>query len=284
MDFIARLRAAQERNRSLLCVGLDPRRESLPASCREHKTPFLAFNREVIAATADLVCAYKPQVAHYAAVGAEAELEATIAYLKERHPEIPVILDAKRGDIGATAACYAEEAFVRYQADAVTVNPYLGGDTLAPFLEWADRGVVILCRTSNPGSGELQGLEVDGEPLYLWVARLAAEKWNRRGNILLVVGATWPGELARVREVVGEMPLLVPGIGAQGGDLAAVLKAGLDRSGHGLIINSSRGVIYAGEGTGFRAGIRAAAWELRERINLLRNDLAVRSEAKDGDE
>lgn len=269
MDFIAKLEAAQDRNRSLLCVGLDPQPGKLPAACRSQAQPFLAFNQEIIQATADLVCAYKPQIAHYAAVGAEAELVATIAFLRENYPEIPVILDAKRGDIGSTAARYADEAFVRYQADAVTVNPYLGGDTLEPFLSWRDKGVVILCRTSNPGSGELQGLEVDGKPLYLKVAQLAAGKWNDNRNVLLVVGATWPGEIAQVRDVVGEMPLLIPGIGAQGGDLEAVLKAGLDRRGCGLVINSSRGIIYAGSEPDFKLGVRAAAVALRAEINRL---------------
>ncbi len=267
MNFIARLEQAQTVNDSLLCVGLDPVMERLPALCRREKMPFLAFNRALIEATADLVCAYKPQFAHYAALGAEAELEATIAYIRQHYPAIPVILDAKRGDIGSTAEKYAEEAFSRYQADAVTVNPYLGGDSLEPFLGYRDRGVVVLCRTSNPGSGDLQGLVVGDDPLYLHVARLAAEKWNGNGNLLLVVGATWPEELARVRETVGEIPLLVPGIGAQGGSVKAVLDAGLDRRGKGLVINSSRGIIYAGSGDDFAAAARRAALELRDEIN-----------------
>ena len=270
MNFIGKLERAQKKNNSLLCVGLDPSLERLPESCRMQPQPFLVFNRALIDATADLVCAYKPQIAHYAACGAEAELSATINYVHENYPDIPVILDAKRGDIGSTAEKYALEAFARYQADAVTVNPYLGGDSLEPFLKYEEKGVVILCRTSNPGGGEIQGLEVDGEPLYLKLAELAATSWNKNHNILLVVGATWPAELARVREVVGEIPLLVPGVGAQGGDLAAVLRAGLDCHGAGLVINSSRGIIYAGQGEDFAVVARQAALELRDAINYHR--------------
>ncbi len=267
MNFIKRLEWSQKKNNSLLCVGLDPSLERLPESCLGHAQPFLVFNQALIDATADLVCAYKPQIAHYAACGAEEELLATISYIHENYPDIPVILDAKRGDIGSTAEKYAIEAFERYQADAVTVNPYLGGDSLEPFLKYEKKGVVILCRTSNPGGGELQGLEVNGEPLYLKVAELAATSWNKNRNILLVVGATWPVELARVREVVGEIPLLVPGVGVQGGDLAEVLRAGLDSRGAGLVINSSRGIIYAGSGESFAAAGRQAALELRDAIN-----------------
>lgn len=270
MNFIKKMEQSQEKNNSLLCVGLDPSLERLPELCRKQSQPFLAFNQALIDATADLVCAYKPQIAHYAACGAEAELLATISYVHENYPDIPVILDAKRGDIGSTAEKYAIEAFGRYQADAVTVNPYLGGDSLEPFLKYKEKGVVILCRTSNPGGGELQGLEINGEPLYLKVAELAATAWNKNRNVLLVVGATWPAELARVREVVGEIPLLVPGVGAQGGDLAEVLRAGLDSRGAGLVINSSRGIIYAGSGEDFAEASRQAALELRDAINYHR--------------
>lgn len=272
MDFITKLEMAQKLNRSLVCVGLDPVLERLPEGCRREEKPFLAFNRAVVEATADLVCAYKPQIAHYAACGAEAELAETIAFIHQRCPGIPVILDAKRGDIGSTAARYADEAFTRYQADAVTVNPYLGGDSLEPFLSYREHGVVILCRTSNPGGADLQGLETaSGRPLYLEVARLAARQWNGNGNILLVVGATWPEELAKVREEVGPMPLLVPGIGAQGGDLQAVLEAGLRADGGGLVINSSRGIIYAGEGPDFAGAVRRAAMQLRDQVNSFRD-------------
>ncbi len=271
MNFIGKLESAQQKNNSLLCVGLDPDLERLPESCRQANEPFFTFNRALIEATADLVCAYKPQMAHYAACGAEAELLATIDHIRENYPEIPVILDAKRGDIGSTAKKYALEAFARYQADAVTVNPYLGGDSLEPFLDYADKGVIILCRTSNPGGADLQGLKVGDEALYLKLARLAAGAWNKNRNILLVVGATWPAELARVREIVGEMPLLVPGIGAQGGDIEAVLKAGLDPRGLGLVINSSRGIIFADSGKNYVPAARQAALKLRDEINFFRN-------------
>ncbi|MCD6292539.1 MAG: orotidine-5'-phosphate decarboxylase [Deltaproteobacteria bacterium] len=267
MNFIKKLERSQKKNNSLLCVGLDPSLERLPELCRAQAQPFLAFNQALIDATADLVCAYKPQIAHYAALGAETELLATIDYIHTKYPDVPVILDAKRGDIGSTAEKYAAEAFIRYQADAVTVNPYLGGDSLEPFLKFSEKGVVILCRTSNPGGSDLQGLQVDGEPLYLKVAELAAGSWNKNRNILLVVGATWPTELALVREKVADIPLLVPGIGAQGGDLAAVMRAGLDKNGAGLVINSSRGIIYADSGNGFAAAARQAALELRDAIN-----------------
>ncbi len=270
MNFIEKLELLQQKNNSLLCVGLDPDMVRLPQVCRAATEPFFQFNRSLIDATADLVCAYKPQIAHYAAQSAEAELLATIRYINTTYPDIPVILDAKRGDIGSTATKYAVEAFERYQADAVTVNPYLGGDSLTPFLDYADKGVVILCRTSNPGGADLQGLEIGGEALYLKLARLAANSWNENHNILLVVGATWPKELALVREAVGDIPLLVPGIGAQGGDVEAVLKAGLDPRGLGLVINSSRGIIYADSGSGFAEAARQAALELRDLINNFR--------------
>ena len=270
MNFIERLDEAQKLNNSLICVGLDPEPERLPACCRQQPRPLLAFCRALVDATAAFVCAFKPQIAHFAAVGAELDLAELITYIHERHPRIPVILDAKRGDIGSTAEKYAHEAFVRYQADAVTVNPYLGGDALAPFLDYSDRGVVVLCRTSNPGGAELQGLMVGEEPLYLKVAELAATTWNRNRNVLLVVGATWPEELARVRARVGDLPLLVPGIGAQGGDAAAVMRAGLDSRGRGLVINSSRGIIYAGSGDDFAAAAAGAGRQLRDEINSRR--------------
>jgi len=221
-------------------------------------------------ATADLVCAYKPQFAHYAAYEAEDQLERTIEYIHRAHPGVPVILDAKRGDIGNTAERYAIEAFERYGADAVTVNPYLGGDSLEPFLRHAERGVLVLCRTSNPGASDLQDLPVGGRPLYQVVAELAASRWNSRGNCLLVVGATYPRELAAVRALVGDMPLLVPGVGAQGGDVRQVVANGRTCSGSGLIISSSRAILYASAGEDFAAAARGATARLREEINASR--------------
>jgi orotidine-5'-phosphate decarboxylase len=269
-SFIAALAAAWQRNDSLVCVGLDPEVERFPPQLADAPAPIFAFNKAIIDATHDLVCAYKPQFAHYAARGAEEELARTIEYLHESYPGIPVILDSKRGDVGNTAERYALEAFERYGADAVTVNPYLGEDSLEPFLRHADKGVIILCRTSNPGAGVLQDLVVEGRPLYQVVAQLAASRWNTRGNCLLVVGATYPRELAEVRALVGDMPLLVPGVGAQGGDVAQVVRSGQTAAGTGLIISSSRAILYASRGADFASAARTATQRLREQINLSR--------------
>jgi orotidine-5'-phosphate decarboxylase len=270
--FAQQLEGAWKKNDSLVCVGLDPEIERFPAHIRKEPSPIFQFNRSIIDATADLVCAYKPQFAHYAAYEAEDQLERTIEYIHRVHPGIPVILDAKRGDIGNTAERYAIEAFERYGADAVTVNPYLGGDSLEPFLRHAERGVLILCRTSNPGAGDLQDLMIEGRPLYQVVAELAARRWNSRGNCLLVVGATYPRELAEVRALVGEMPLLVPGVGAQGGDVEQVVASGRTRSGTGLVISSSRAILYASAGEDFARAARAATASLREKINTSRRN------------
>jgi orotidine-5'-phosphate decarboxylase len=269
--FVARLAQVWERNDSLLCIGLDPEIERFPRHILAEASPIFHFNKSVIDATADLVCAYKPQFAHYAAYEAEDQLERTIEYIHRVYPHVPVILDAKRGDVGNTAERYAIEAFERYGADAVTVNPYLGGEALEPFLRHTDRGVIVLCRTSNPGAGELQDLDiVGGRRLYQVVAELAARRWNSRGNCLLVVGATYPRELAEVRELVGEMPLLVPGVGAQGGDVGQVVRNGETRAGTGLIISASRSVLYASSEPDFATAVRRAAEALRAQINASR--------------
>lgn len=270
MHFMNALAERWQRADSLLCVGLDPDPARLPAHLRERTDAILAFCREIVDATADAVCCFKPQIAYFAAARAEDQLEELIRHIHERHPGIPVILDAKRGDIGSTAAQYAREAFRRYAADAVTVNPYMGRDSIEPYLEYADRGVILLCRTSNAGGSDLQFLDVGGEKLYERVARLAANEWNEGGNLGLVVGATFPDEIARVRQITGDMPLLVPGIGAQGGDIAAVLAAGRSRDGTGLIINSSRAILYAGDGEDFAAAARFAAQATRTAINRCR--------------
>ena len=270
IPFTQQLERAWRENDSLVCVGLDPEIERFPPRIRAEASPIFQFNRAVIDATADLVCAYKPQFAHYAAYEAEDQLERTIEYIHRVHPGIPVILDAKRGDIGHTAERYAIEAFERYGADAVTVNPYLGGDSLEPFLRHTERGVLILCRTSNPGAGDLQDLRVDGRPLYQVVAELAARRWNVHGNCLLVIGATYPRELAEVRALVGDMPLLVPGVGAQGGDVEQVVASGCTRSGTGLIVSSSRAILYASAADDFAQAARAATASLREKINASR--------------
>jgi len=270
IPFTQQLERAWRDNDSLVCVGLDPEIERFPPRIRAEASPIFQFNRAVIDATADLVCAYKPQFAHYAAYEAEDQLERTIEYIHRVHPGIPVILDAKRGDIGHTAERYAIEAFERYGADAVTVNPYLGGDSLEPFLRHTERGVLVLCRTSNPGAGDLQDLRVEGRPLYQVVAELAARRWNVHGNCLLVIGATYPRELAEVRALVGDMPLLVPGVGAQRGDVEQVVASGCTRAGTGLIVSSSRAILYASAGEDFAQAARAATASLRDKINASR--------------
>ena len=270
MTFTQMLSAAWQTNNSLLCVGLDPDSAKFPAHLKGRDDAILAFCAAIVDATADLVCAFKPQIAYFAARRAEDQLEALIAHIHARHPGIPVILDAKRGDIGSTAERYAVEAFARFQADAVTVNPYMGRDSLDPWLAWPDKGVILLCRTSNPGGSDLQFLDVGGEKLYERVARLAAKEWNTSGQIGLVVGATFPAEIARVRAIVGDMPLLVPGIGAQGGDIAATVEAGRTANATGLMINSSRAILYAGKDQDFAATARKVAEETRAAINLHR--------------
>ena len=244
--FIKNLYQCQSVNNSLICVGLDPNM----ALIKLLEENLLTWLKNTVDAVADKVCAFKPQIAYFSAISAEVELQQIITYIHTKYPKIPVILDAKRGDIGTTAEQYAKEAFERYQADAVTVNPYMGSDTIQPFLDYAEKGVVVLCKTSNKGSDEFQNLCLDnGQLLFQKVAQNAAEKWNKNNNVLLVVGATYPQELAKIRSIVGEMPMLIPGIGAQGGDVEATLKAGLNSNFRksGLIISSSRGIIYAGD-------------------------------------
>jgi orotidine-5'-phosphate decarboxylase len=265
--FIDRLARRWQKADSLLCVGLDPDPARFPTSGQGSSDSILRFCRAIVDATADLVCAFKPQFAYFASARAEAQLEQLMAHIREAHPDVPVILDVKRGDIGATAEQYAREAFERYDADAVTLSPYMGRDSIEPFLAYADRGAFLLCRTSNAGGADLQMLDVGGEPLYQRVARLACERWNGSGQLGLVVGATYPAELAAVRALVGEVPLLVPGIGAQGGDIAASVSAGQTASGNGLVINSSRAILYAGQGSDFAEKARAVALATRDEIN-----------------
>jgi orotidine-5'-phosphate decarboxylase len=272
VNFIDKLSAAWTRNDSLLCVGLDPDLERFPAHLKDQPDGIVRFCKAIIDATADLACAFKPQIAYFAALGAEDQLEEICRYLRATYPHIPLILDAKRGDIGATAHQYAREAFDRYGADAVTVNPYMGFDSVEPYMAWQDRGVIVLCRTSNAGGSDLQFLDVGGQPLYQHVARLVAEKWNRNDQCALVVGATFPQELAQVREIIGDMPLLVPGVGAQGGDVEATVRAGRTAGGTGMMINSSRAILYAvpQEGEDFAAAARRVARETRDEINRYR--------------
>lgn len=270
MTFIQKLEAAWKQNNSLLCVGLDPDPSKFPTILKSAPDAIFQFNKAIVDATHDLVCAYKPQIAYFAAHAAEDQLSSTINYIHQNYPKIPVILDAKRGDIGSTAEQYAIEAFKRYQADAVTVNPYLGHDSIQPYTNYKDKGVIILCRTSNAGAADLQDLQIDGQPLYEKLAQRVATQWNENGNCLMVVGATWPEQLKRVRSIVGDMPLLIPGIGAQGGDVKAVLTAGKTANGTGLIISSSRSVLYANKNDDFATTSRAAAMALRDEINLYR--------------
>ena len=270
MNFIDTLSSAWKTNDSLLCVGLDPDPAKFPAHLKGRPDAIFEFCSAIADATADLVCCFKPQIAYFAAHQAEDQLQALIAHIHARHPGIPVILDAKRGDIGSTAEQYAIEAFERYRADALTVNPYMGKDSVEPYLAYADKGVILLCRTSNPGGSDLQFLDVGGKKLYEHVAEIIARDWNVTGQCALVVGATFPGEIARVREIVGEMPLLVPGIGAQGGDVEATLHAGKTPSGRGLMINSSRAILYAGKDEQFANAARLAAEETRALINRFR--------------
>lgn len=275
-NFISSLKHTWRMNNSLLCVGLDPDPAKFPPHLRDRADAIFEFCSAIVDTTADLACAFKPQIAYFAANRAEDQLEALIARIHERHPDLPVILDAKRGDIGNTAEQYAIEVFERYKADAVTINPYMGRDTVEPWLAYKDKGVILLCRTSNPGGSDLQALGVNSPvgagdaPLFERVAHLVADEWNANGQCALVVGATFPAELGRVRAIVGDMPLLVPGIGAQGGDIEATVKAGRTPSGTGLIINSSRAILYAGKGEDFADAARKVALETRDAINRFR--------------
>lgn len=270
MNFIEKLNNIWKKNNSLVCVGLDPDLTKIPRFLHDREFSIFEFNKSIIDETHDLVCAYKPQVAYYAGQDVEDELKMTIDYLRENYPEIPIIFDSKRGDIGSTAQMYAKEVFERYQADSVTVNPLMGTDTLKPFLDYAEKGVIALCRTSNPSGDEIQNLSVEGKEVYKFIAEYARDKWNYNNNILLVVGATYPEELGQIRAICKDMPFLVPGVGAQGGDVQKVIENGVTADGNGLIINSSRGIIYAGSDENFAKASRNAAQELNNTINSFR--------------
>lgn len=272
MTFLQKLSNSWTTNNSLLCVGLDPDVNKFPAELTGQPDAIYAFCKAIVDATADLACSYKPQIAYFAALRAEDQLEAICRYIKTTYPNIPIILDAKRGDIGATAEQYAREAFERYDADAVTVNPYMGFDSVAPYLEWKDRGAIVLCRTSNAGGSDLQFLDVGGKPLYQHVAQLVADKWNTNGQCSLVVGATFPNEIAQVRALIGDMPLLIPGVGAQGGDVESTVRAGRTANGTGMMINSSRAILYAKPVAGetYAQAARRVALETRDAINQFR--------------
>ncbi len=252
----------------MLCLGLDPDPQRFPPSIGKGPKAILNFCKEIADSCADLVCAFKPQFAYFASQRAEDQLEDLIAHLKTSYPQIPIILDAKRGDIGSTAEHYAFEAFERYGADAVTVNPYMGKDSIEPYLQHPGKGVIILCRTSNPGGSDIQNLPINNnQAVFERVAHLAKD-WNKTGQIALVVGATFPQEIARVRSIVGDMPLLIPGIGAQGGDIEATVTAGqvANKPGTGMIINSSRAILYASNGEDFADAARKVAMATRDAI------------------
>jgi len=272
MQFFQGLAAVQQRHDSLLCVGFDPEPERFPEPWRGNAARIFDFCARIVDATKDLVCAYKPQIACFAAHRAEDQLEQLMAYIRRVAPEVPVILDAKRGDIGSTAAQYAREAFVRYQADAVTLSPFMGFDSIEPYLAYDGRGLILLCRTSNAGGSDLQAQPLaSGERLYEYVAKLAAGSWNKSGRLGLVVGATFPAEVARVRELAPRMLLLIPGIGAQGGDARATVAAAW-RPDAPVVVSSSRAVLYAGGGDGFAMAAREAARATRDVLAAARRD------------
>jgi orotidine-5'-phosphate decarboxylase len=284
VKFIEKLRARWQASQSMLCVGIDPDPCKLPDGLRPAlgSAPevvcdaIAAFGIALIDATAQYACAFKPQIAYFHAARAESALEKILAHGRGHYPDIPLILDAKRGDIGATAEQYAKEAFERYQADAVTLSPFMGFDSLEPYLRYQDKGAIVLCRTSNPGGDDFQSINVrsadrvqaedQGERLFERIARLASSDWNKGEQMSLVVGATYPAELARVRALAPKIPILVPGIGAQGGDILATVKAGRDESGFGMMISSSRAIIYASSGQDFAQAAALVARKTRDDI------------------
>ena len=269
MTFLEQLAAAQASHQSLLCVGLDPDPRKLPAHLGQDASHIFDFCAHIVDATHDVVCAFKPQIAYFAAHRAEAQLERLIAHMRRTAPHVPIILDAKRGDIGNTAEQYAIEAFERYGADAVTLSPFMGFDSVAPYLKYHGKGAFLLCRTSNPGGDDLQNQRLAGlagEPrLFEHIAELAQGPWNLNGQLGLVVGATYPEEIARVRHIAPTLPLLIPGVGTQGGDAKATVMAGLTPTGP-IIVNASRAVLYASKGADFVSAARSAALDLRHAL------------------
>jgi orotidine-5'-phosphate decarboxylase len=274
MTFIDMLGAAERQNQSLLCVGLDPEPAKFPGAYQGDASKIYDFCAAIVDATADLVIAFKPQIAYFAAHRAEDQLEKLMEHMRRTAPQVPIILDAKRGDIGSTAEQYAKEAFERYGADAVTLSPFMGFDSVQPYLKYHGKGAFLLCRTSNPGGDDFQPqrlLDVPGQPrLYEHIAALAQGPWNLNGQLGLVVGATYPAEIEQVRTVAPTLPLLIPGVGAQGGDAVATVKAGY-RSASGkttapIVVNSSRAVLYASQGADFAQAARAAAMATRDQL------------------
>jgi orotidine-5'-phosphate decarboxylase len=276
--FLEKLARAEAQNDSLLCVGLDPDPARFPAGLTGDTTRIFDFCAQIVDATHDLAIAFKPQIAYFAANRAEDQLERLIAHIHAVAPHVPVILDAKRGDVGSTAEQYAKEAFERYRADALTLSPFMGLDSIEPYLHYPGKGLFLLCRTSNPGGADLQAQRLaSGEMLYEHIARMASGAWNSSGQLGLVVGATFPAELARVRELAPNLPLLIPGVGAQCGDAAATVRAAL-RQERGLtvapiVVNSSRAILYASGGADFAAAARRAALATRSALHASRNSL-----------
>jgi orotidine-5'-phosphate decarboxylase len=271
--FLDQLRTAQQHNKSMLCVGLDPEPSRFPGKLQGNASKIYDFCAAIVDSVADLVVAFKPQIAYFHAHRAELQLEALIQHMHRVAPHVPVILDAKRGDIGSTAEQYAIEAFERYGADAVTLSPFMGFDSVAPYLKYHGKGAFLLCRTSNPGGDDFQNqrlASVDGQPLlYEHIARLAQGPWNLNGQLGLVVGATYPAEIERVRALAPTLPLLIPGVGAQGGDAVAPVRAG-DRPGGPIIVNSSRAILYASSGDDFAAAARREALKTRDVLQAAR--------------
>jgi orotidine-5'-phosphate decarboxylase len=271
MSFTERLLRAEARNDSMLCIGLDPDPSKFPGSWKDDPARIFDFCATIVDATRDLAIAFKPQIAYFAAQRAEEQLERLIAHIHQSAPEVPVILDAKRGDIGSTAEQYAREVFERYRADAVTLSPFMGFDSIQPYLAYEGKGAILLCRTSNPGGADLQAQVLpNGDRLFEHIARLAAGPWNAGGQLALVVGATFPAEVARVRELAPTLPLLIPGIGAQGGDGAATVRAGW-RPGAPIMVSSSRAILYASRGDNFAAAARQVALATRDELNQARD-------------
>lgn len=273
MTFLEMLQAAQQRNRSMLCVGLDPEPTRFPADLKDNARRIFDFCARIVDATGDLAIAFKPQIAYFAAHRAESQLEDLMRHLRASFPHVPVILDAKRGDIGSTAEQYAREAFERYGADAVTLSPFMGFDSVQPYLKYPGKGAFLLCRTSNPGGDDLQNqrlASVEGQPLlYEHVARLAQGPWNLNGQLGLVVGATYPAEIEKVRAIAPTLPLLIPGVGAQGGDAVATVRAGWRPDG-AIVVNSSRSILYASSGADFADAARREALRTRDLLEAAR--------------
>ena len=272
MTFEQKVDKASEKNNSLLCLGLDPDLEKLPKHLLKQKNPLFEFNKKIIDVTYNLVCVYKPNIAFYEALGIEGleQLKLTIEYIQKNYPQTPILLDAKRGDIGNTAEKYAQSVFDYWKVDAVTVNPYQGFDSIEAYLKYKDKGIIVLCRTSNPGAADFQDLKVNGEPLYISVAKKIIQ-WNKKcKNCLLFMGATWPQQIKKVRKLAPYMLFLVAGVGAQKGELENAITSGLRKDKKGLMINVSRSILYAGDGEDFMIQARNEAQAYKDAINSFR--------------